>query len=96
VDLWQNEEAGVVGDEAQASIPLGPGPTDPPVTVFEVICRSAEDQHLQPATGGVDSGLEHAFTGGFDPTEVMVFLQQRMEAVLIGRLNQRQDPDVIQ
>lgn len=96
MDLWQDEEAGVVGDKAQSSIPLRPGPTDAPVTVFEVVCRSAEDQHLQPATGGVNSGIEHAFTGGFDPTEVMVFLQQGMEAVLIGRPNQRQDPDVIQ
>ena len=94
--FWQDEEAGVVGDEAQASIPLGSGPTDPPVTVLEVLCRSAEDQQRQPAIGGVDSCIEHAFPDGFDPTKVMVFLQQGLEAVLIGRLDQRQDPDVIQ
>ncbi len=63
---------------------------------FELLCRSAEDQHRQPATGGVDSGIEHAFPDGFDPTEVIVFLQQGLEAVLIRRIDQRQDPDVIQ
>ena len=62
----------------------------------EVLGRGAEDQHGQPATGGIDGGIEHAFPDGLDPAEVMVFLQQGLEALLIGGLGQRQDPDVIQ
>ena len=96
VCLGQDEETAVVGHQTQAAVTLATGPADPPLAVLEVFCCGAEDQDCQPAAGGIDRGVEHPFADGLHPAEVVMFSEKALEAALIGRIYQGDDPDIIQ
>jgi len=64
--------------------------------VLEVLCCGAEDQDSQPAAGGINRGVEHAFADGLHSAEVVMFLEKGLEAALIRGICQGDDPDIIQ
>ena len=81
--LGQDEDTAVIGDQAQTSVPLSTGPADPVVAVLEVLCRSAGNQDCEPATGKIDRGGEHPLADGFAPAEIVVLLEEGLEAAMI-------------
>jgi hypothetical protein len=51
--------------------------------VLEVLCRSAGNQDCEPATGKIDRGGEHPLADGFAPAEIVVLLEEGLEAAMI-------------
>ena len=62
---------------------MSTGPADPVVAVLEVLCRSAENQDCEPAPGRIDRGAEHPFADEFAPAEIVVLLEEGLEAAMI-------------
>src|SRR5258708_21624147 len=73
-EIWEDQKARIVGDEAQAATALLVGPTDVVITVFEMLGRRAEYQHGNTLIGGTPGDVVQPFTHRTKTAQVMVFI----------------------
>ena len=75
----QDKEAAIVGNQTEATVPLCRAPSDPFVSMLEVLSRGAEDQQRQPLTLGVGSYIVQALAYFFGASQIVMLIEQLSE-----------------
>ena len=75
----QDKEAAIVGNQTEATVPLCRAPSDPFVSMLEVLSRGAEDQQRQPLTLGVGSYIVQALAYFFGASQRVMLIEQLSE-----------------
>ena len=77
--FWQNQEAAVVGHQAQAPVTLDIRPADPLLTVLQMFRCRAEEQQRQPLPLGVHRDVIDLLADRLKTAQVMMGFEQPLE-----------------
>jgi hypothetical protein len=91
----QDKEPAVVDHQAQASISLRSGPSDPLVAVLEMFGCCAEEQQRQPIAMGIHGGVIQLLTHSSQAAKVMMSAEQFLKTTALLRPGDLHEMDLL-